>query len=1360
VGHLRRLRPKVDLARLLDHPLVICNIECCGIRSGMDLDFASADTVIVPDGVLGMDRSNDVLRLVTVFYAAVLLESAAARSEEPPESARNAAPAIYAREESLQETLLATRLRYRAWLQEQPAARDALTFDAWLATPPLPRDQQETLLGPDTSGDLNAKLPDGRPLWTPQQGLSDGKLGRIPTGPGKIALGLFRTIRAQRAVRLTIGVGGGDHLEVWLNGRRVASGDTHLSSGRYGTGRRYDNTRIDQLLVTLDLQPGENRLLLRVTLGSDPSFHFSSSPNPVPKLWQYVRQDFPTEQNPLLDLAHASWFDSQGWFAAWDIKREEQLLEQLSVDCSDAGDTLRVALKALKQPGSSPDDRAWLDLCVKGSVLATLQRDLGRLRAAVSELGRSHAADYPADELLASLDDYERRLVAQAGQRFDPSDDATRGLMAEMHDMRRRMLVDLNPLLRDAEILFVQRYTYDSKHYYDDFQQVRRFGGNLCVLSLADGTVRKVAPELDGGVFDRYDLSFDAKRIVFGYRRPKPEGFRLWEIGVDGSGLRQVTHPPADEEQRIARYGTTTHGQGFYSSLGYHFWTDDLHPCYLPDGGLCFASTRSEHGVLCTASHVLACTSLFRIDADGGGMRPISYGALSEFTPVMMDDGRILYNRWEYVYKGIAAIQPLWVTRPDGSGNEEFYGNTITNPGVFWQARQVPGRPYLAVCTGCGHEPLGVGSILLVDLDKGKRNPAAMTSLTPNVRTKGLRGLYQLRNGVWREDIYGPFYCDPYPLSDRFFLVSCNPDKRYNDETAYGIHLLDAFGNRVPIYHDPEIASWQPMLLRPRTKPPVLPSLASEPPGGESLASVYLNDVYRGLDGVERGTVKYLRVMEQVPKPWAAEVDPLRDEDRIADNFGGHVAVSWHSHIWVAVLRGIVRVEEDGSASFQVPAERNLFFQALDKDFMEIQRMRTFVNFLPGEARSCIGCHEHRTQAPAPRLTLASCKEPTVLSAQPGEVAPRALDYATDVQPILDRHCVRCHDGTKPEAKPDLRGELTTHFNRSYENLMKGQWLNTIREWNGLDYSMMHAPAVPPYTYGSHASRLVKHLKKGHRKVKLARGEWIKLVTWIDCGAPYYGSYFGRRNLAYRGDPDFRPVPTVDSACGIPPVYPELTPPAPLPAQLLAWWRLDDAGLDLAADSSGQGRAAKAVNVAPGEGRNGRAARRFDGTGYVEGGNLGDHEAVSVALWVKPDSLGHRWNPLFFCNDGKVGAVHFSLLRDGTPNVAINMGKWNWRHRKANASLADGGWHHVALVCDARRNGEARFYIDGKPVGKGRLSLALRLDLNAFRIGAYNGWQDRPANNFHGQIADVRVYSGTLTDEDAARLIRETAPGG
>lgn len=1262
------------------------------------------------------------------------------------------APPTYQRQPSLQQTLLATRHQYAKWLTEQPAARKLVELGPWSATPLLPMAELDKAVQPGKQIQLDAKLPDGRPHWTTPK-LPDAKVASFLSGSNDKAVYLTRSIDAKEPCKLTVGIGAGDRLDVWLAGKKLASADTHLNVGRYGCATRMDGTRVDQLIVDLPLQAGKNILLVRITPGSEPSFFFSTTPNPVPRLWEQLRRDFPATENPLLEQVHADWFAGQGWLAAKDCRLEQQFLERAIADCGPAGSDLRKELEQLQHKQADASDSCWLDLCVRASVAAKLQTGFKRLRAAVEELSLAHA-DYPADQFLTLLDEYEKQLTKEMPT-LDPTNEPTRQLMAKMPKLQRRMLVDENPLLKNAKLLFVKRYTYNSKHYYDDFQHISRWGGNLCELSLSDGSVREIAPELTGGVFDRYDLSFDAKRIVFGYRRPKHEGYRLYEIGVDGTGLRQITHPPENEEERIATYGKTSTGDGFYGLLGYRFWTDDVHPCYLPDGGLCFASTRSEHGVLCTPAHYLACTNLYRMEMDGTGLRPLSRGALSEFTPTVMEDGRILYNRWEYVYKGIGGVQPLWTMRPDGSGSEEFYGDNITDPGVLWQARQLPGQPGKAVCIGCGHEPFGIGQALLLDPGKSKRTPESMVSLTPNVKTRGLRGLYQQRNGVLREDLFGPFYADPYPLSDKFFLVSCNPDQRYNDQDAYGIYLLDSFGNRVPIYDDPEMSCWLPMPLRPRKVPPVLPSQQPELKRTAETATLFVSDIYRGLDGVEPGTVKYLRVMEQIPKPWSAEIDPLRGQDRSADGFGGHIAVSHNAHIWIAVLRGIVPVESDGSACLEVPAGKNLFFQALDENFMQVQRMRTFVNLEPGETRSCIGCHEHRTQAPPTRLVAAMHQTPAQLGPQPGEVAPRPLYYPTDVQPIFDQHCVECHNGKDPKTEPDLRGEMTAMFNRSYENLMQTGQVNTVREWNGADHAMNNVEAVPAYGHGSHQSKLVQLLRDGHYDKELSQEEWVKLVTWIDCGAPFYGSYYGRRNLRYRGQPDFRPVPTVESACGIQPAFAKLAPPDPVPAELLAHWKLDEPAGGVALDASAKGHEMKAVGATRGEGHDGSGSLRFDGKAYLEAEGLGQHEAISIALWVKPDSFNHQWNPLLFGHEGQAGTVHFSLLPNGTPNVAINTGDWNWTHCKANTSLAIGQWHHLVLVCDARFGGHAKFYVDGHLAGDDFLSLGLSLDLDRFRIGGWNRWEDSPSSNLHGEIDNLRIYRGTLTEQEVVELAQD-----
>jgi hypothetical protein len=1173
-------------------------------------------------------------------------------------SASAADDRLYERKATLAETMLATRARYTAWLAEQKMARAAVTC------------------GP---------------------GWKNGALITLSDDPSKKSATVSGIITAKKAVTLTVGLGGGDKMEVRMNDKPVATLDTHLELKRYGTGMRLEGDRRNQVLLDLPLVAGENRLVVnvsqevivphRVSL----QFFFSTTPNPVPALWARLRKDFPPASNRLLEAVNFNWFESGGWFdSANDTRLETEFLAS-GTGVSPVSSGIPAA-----RTGGTP---VLLQDCVAAADAAALRNDLAKLRLAVTELGKS--SGYPAAEFLRRLDAVET--------------------FAELERCKREMLVEANPLLKERKIIFTRRYTYDSQHYYDDYYHgPTEWGGNLTELDLATGKTRDIVPKLNGGIFDRYDISHDAKRIIFGYRARKPDGYRIWEQNLDGTGLRQLTFPPDDEPKRVERHSAYSKVALEKDPRLYGHWTDDMHPCYLPDGRIVFVSSRSECTVLC-GGHSLTCTTMYRMDANGKNFHQLSQGALTESTPTMLDDGRIIYTRWEYVYKGIAAVQSLWAMRPDGTGTEEIYGHNIDNPGVFFAGRQIPGRPDLVVAAGVGHEPLAVGSIRVIDRNKDRRTKDAMTTLTPEVETRGLRGLFQFRNGRLVEDVFGSFYCDPYPLSDKFFLVSHNPDKRYNDQQAYGIWLLDAFGNRVLIHQDPQMSCFQPMLLTSRPVEPKLPALGTVADADKGESTVLLVDLYRSLKGVKPGTIKYLRVMEQIPRSWVASQIQPGDEVR-----GQAPAISLHTHIWVGVLLGIVPVEADGSALFKVPARRNIFFAALDKDFMEVQKMRTFVNFQPGETRSCVGCHDPRDGTLAPERPLAMSKSPRAIGPQPGDAGPRPIHYPSDVQPVFDKHCVSCHSGDKPKANLDLTGEMTEHFSRSYENLLRKGLVNFIQEWtspepdkSGPSYvsngSMSHIEAVPPYTYGSHKSRLIEVLRKGHNKVVLPQEQFIKLVTWVDANAPFYGSYFGRRNIAAKGRPDFRPVPTLDSARDIPPP-PYVAPP--LPAELIASWKLNN----------------------------------FDGKNFVQGKPAGAQEAVSVALWVRADELINTWSPLLFTDGSGASSFHFSLLKNGTPNVAVNFGGKFWVHNHATTAVAPGAWHHVAVVCDPRIGGVIRFYLDGQPAGSKPMDLGVPLDMAAYRLGAWKNWERNPANNFHGALDDVRLYRGTLTDAEVATL--------
>ena len=147
-------------------------------------------------------------------------------------------------------------------------------------------------------------------------------------------------------------------------------------------------------------------------------------------------------------------------------------------------------------------------------------------------------------------------------------------------------------------------------------------------------------------------------------------------------------------------------------------------------------------------------------------------------------------------------------------------------------------------------------------------------------------------------------------------------------------------------------------------------------------------------------------------------------------------------------------------------------------------------------------------------------------------MAPRPVHYPTDVHPVLDRHCIRCHSADGAQGDLDLSGEMTALFNRSYEALVDRRLVPIIGENHP---RVGNAACLPAKSLGSHASKLITTLRSGHYDVEMPREDWVGLTTWVDSNAQYYGSYFGRRNLKYRDHPDFRPVPSVASALGNPP---------------------------------------------------------------------------------------------------------------------------------------------------------------------------------------------------------------------------------
>ncbi|MFO8014084.1 MAG: hypothetical protein R6X20_12360 [Phycisphaerae bacterium] len=509
----------------------------------------------------------------------------------------------------------------------------------------------------------------------------------------------------------------------------------------------------------------------------------------------------------------------------------------------------------------------------------------------------------------------------------------------------------------------------------------------------------------------------------------------------------------------------------------------------------------------------------------------IETGEVTDLVPEMAD-GRILYTRWEYVDKGQLGVKCLWAMGPDGTGTVEVYGNDIALPPSFMYGRQVPGEPDVFVFTGAPHFPQGgsFGTIIRADTSKDIRTRKPMTCITPNVDVRQEPGWNQKRGGRWVRDEQGPLYTDPYPLSKNVLLVAHNPDRVWHDRRACGLYVLDDLGHHVRIYEDETFSCRQPMPLRPRTTPPVIPSRTDPDLARKGLAVCVVQDVTRGMAGVERGEVRYLRIMEQIPRPWDAR--RFWDPD---DDFDNHThLISDGTALGGKAMWGVVPVEEDGSAHFTVPADRNIYLQALDANYMELQRERTYVNYRPGERRGCVGCHERPFEAPDMRKARgptpqALARPPSHPQAQPGDERPeQVLHFPMYVQPVLDEFCVRCHGAEARVENLDLRDIPTQHFSRSYERLLR--YLPTPRE--NADFE--GTADMPPKSMGSHRSRLIRQVRRGCPGMDTPLPEWarVRLATWVDAAGVYYGSYWGRRHIRFKAHPYFRIVPTFEQAIG------------------------------------------------------------------------------------------------------------------------------------------------------------------------------------------------------------------------------------
>jgi hypothetical protein len=693
------------------------------------------------------------------------------------------------------------------------------------------------------------------------------------------------------------------------------------------------------------------------------------------------------------------------------------------------------------------------------------------LKSAINDLTAAFGAKYPrGGEFLQRL------------QRLPASDSTAFSLL-----QREALLA--NPLVSGQPVLFVSRPPYPNVHgpdetmYQSNEPIVRgsfQKGGMLKLLDAATGTARTIVSSPNGMVRDP-DVHFDGKKILFSMRKDIDDDYHLYEIDADGSNLRQLTFAPK---------------------------VSDLQPVYLPDGRIMFSSTREPKYIHCQR-HLMA--SLFLMEGDGANIRQVGFNTLFEGRNSLTPDGKILYSRWEYVDKHFSSAYGLWTVNADGTSQTLYYGGLAWQPGAIIDGRIIPGTRKAICIFGSVHGP-EYGAMVVVDPDKGNDGPHTVERSWPADIGPYLKSWNTMGHcGEYDSFLRIPLkYANPYPLSEKYFLCSrmlAPGDKNKSVTARLALVLVDVFGNEV-LLHDEEPGCYQPKPLVARERPPVIPDKVNY---ADENGLFYVYDVYRGekMESVKRGSVKAIRIVEA---PAKLTYPPNGIGDWGAPDYGeSHhpVAMNWNQYNNKVII-GTVPVEEDGSACFRVPAGRFVYFQLLDKDGMMVHSMRSGTSLMPGERAGCIGCHDYRS-APA------SSRVPLALQRQPSEPAPwygpcRPFSYAVEVQPVFDRHCVKCHDfGTDGGKKINLSGDIGLIFNASYCSLMArspGVWsLPDKGEKKPLISSIGSGPlpVVVPYSWGSHRSRLVDVIKSD--KYKLTKEEIDRIVTWIDLNAPYYPDY-------------------------------------------------------------------------------------------------------------------------------------------------------------------------------------------------------------------------------------------------------------
>ncbi|MCD6303653.1 MAG: hypothetical protein J7M21_01675, partial [Planctomycetes bacterium] len=1010
-----------------------------------------------------------VKRLYRRCVAGVLVVCAAAAAEPP----------YYVKKDTWQETMRASREALARWEADQAGkvelakpASAAYRLGRFYQIGPFRAAKGssfDAVFEPEKSIDL--RKPCGKLRWRAVRA-EEGRVYGLKC-PGNAAVYIYGKITVPRATRRTGYFGSDDGLAVWLNGKKVLS-----KKVLRGVSPNQDKVR-------LDLKKGDNDLLIKIwNNGGSCGWYFSLTGKPRGRskvdpatvrrqeLWDLLARDFHDAES----VRQMNWERQDGiWRADWpagDLAALARRYVRPTSGTQVGGEVRRLASAAVTRDALDNIRSLYYRAKRLEDALAKLGRiNCRALRLAIEDLSSTFGDRYPRGaEFLRRLERIERQVSAATDSAGRTDTQRLVGVVEEFAKLQREALLS-NPLLDFRELLVVRRSMNSPRlglpqNWQGDCALPRSgFDNEIAVLDMdgiRSGTARlrtlyrPAKPVFVGDV----ELNYDADKLMFSSIGANGR-WEIFEIGIDGENLHQVTSSSLPD-------------------------VDNYDPLYLPDGRIIFASTRCFQGIPCVGGgNQVANLYLMNADRDPNSVRRLTFDQDHNWCPTMMHDGHVMYSRWEYSDTPHYFTRLLMSMNPDGTRQFELYGSNSYWPNSIFYARPCPGDTTRVIAVISGHHgEARAGELILFDPAKGHHEVSGVVQRIPGYGKKVEPVIAdQLVARSW------PKFLHPWPLSDKYFLVSC----RLTSRDTWDLYLVDVFDNMLKLYSQPRQAIFEPIPLVPRPRPPVIPDSVDL---SRKDAVVYLTDVYAGpgLKGIPRGTVKKLRL-------YAFHYAYYR--------MGGHINIGIDGPWDVHRILGTVPVRPDGSAMFRVPANTPIAVQPLDENGEALQIMRSWFTAMPGEFLSCVGCHEKQSDTASVHYSSATSRRPDEIT--PWYGPPRGFSFRREVQPVLDKYCVSCHDGkTTCNGKtiPDFRVDGTAKF-RNFTPSYVALHPYVRRPGPESDYHL-----TPPMEYHADVSELIQMLRKGHGRVKLDKEAWDRLITWIDLNVPDKGTWSAYRQIA------------------------------------------------------------------------------------------------------------------------------------------------------------------------------------------------------------------------------------------------------